>query len=75
MNNMARIGIDKPPWNHLEPTRDRVEPVTYLDGGSGGQYEVASLMAPKAIPPWAHALLQHGERFQGSKLLVTGRHL
>jgi hypothetical protein len=30
MNRMTRIGIDKPPKSHLEPTLDRVESITYL---------------------------------------------
>jgi hypothetical protein len=58
---MARIGIDKPPLTHLEPTGDRVEP---LHEGSGGRYEVAPLMAPIRITMWAHTLLHHGERFK-----------
>ena len=64
MNRMARIGIDKPPKSHLEPTLDRGNPLLTLHGGSGGHYEVALLIAPKTVTPWAQTLLHRRVRFK-----------
>ena len=35
-----------------------------LHGGSGGRCEVASLMTPKTVTPWAHVLLHRKERLE-----------
>ena len=39
-------------------------PLPTLHGGSGGCYEVTTLMTPKTVTPWARTLLYRGERFK-----------
>jgi hypothetical protein len=64
LNKMARIGTDKPPEAILNRPEIKWSPLPTLCGGSGGQCEVAPLMAPKTITMWAHALLHHWEWFK-----------
>ena len=50
-------------------------PLPTLHGGSGGHYEVASLIAPKTVTMWAQTLLHRRVMVQGSRVLVIGRRL
>jgi hypothetical protein len=64
VNRMARIiGIDKPHDPTLSQPEIEWSPLPTLHRGSGGRYEVAPLMAPKTITPWAQALLHRWVRF------------
>jgi hypothetical protein len=53
VNRMARISIDKPPDPTLNQLVIKWSPLRTLHEGSGDRYEVALLMAPKTITPWA----------------------
>ena len=61
---MAIIGNDKPPHTHLEPPEKECSPLPTLHEGSGGRYEVASLMTPISVTPWARTPKHHEEHFK-----------
>jgi hypothetical protein len=60
--------------HHNALNRPKIEWImlpTLVYEDSGGCYEVAPLMAPKTVVPWARRLLRHGETVHdGNKLLI-----